>query len=137
MAIGVVMGILPTFGLGIPLAILFSIILKANRVSAVVGSMIMNPWTTPVFWGASYFIGSLILGKKAADTLRDISNLRSSGNWSAVLGKEILVPYIFGNIAVSALFGITFYFISYELVKAYRIVKMKRRMKRVNPFDPS
>lgn len=123
------MGVLPTFGLGIPLAILFAIILKANKVSAVLGSMVVNLWTAPFFWAVSYFIGSLFLGQKWAETLRDINNLRSSGEWSTVLGKEILIPYIIGNIAVAAFFGIAFYFLSYEFAKAYRRLKIKRREK--------
>lgn len=91
----------------------------------------MNPWTAPIFWGASYFIGGLILGRKGAEAMMAISNLKSSGNWSAVLGKEILVPYIFGNLAVAAIFGVASYFISYKLVITYRKVKMKRRARKI------
>ncbi len=133
MAIGVVIGVLPTFGIGIPLTILFAIIFRANRVSAVIGSMVMNPWTAPIFWGASYFIGGLFLGQKGAETMKTIVNLKSSGNWSSVLGKDILIPYMLGNLAVAAVFGIASYFISCRVVIAYRAVKMKRRMKRINP----
>ncbi|HCC68891.1 MAG TPA: DUF2062 domain-containing protein, partial [Nitrospiraceae bacterium] len=50
MAIGIALGILPTFGMGIILAIGLAFLLKANRLSAILGTVIANPWIAPFFW---------------------------------------------------------------------------------------
>ena len=52
-AIGVAMGVLPTFGLGTLFALAFAFVFRANKAASVLGSFIMNPVTTPFFWTAN------------------------------------------------------------------------------------
>src|SRR3970040_3014511 len=59
-AIGVFMGIFPTFGLGILFAIVAAYILKANRAAAVLGSFIINPLTTPILLIVSAAVGYVL-----------------------------------------------------------------------------
>ncbi|MCD6574741.1 DUF2062 domain-containing protein [Candidatus Aerophobetes bacterium] len=60
-AIGVFWGVLPTFGLAALFSIPMAVVLKANRLTAFLGTLISNPLTTPFFmlWGT--YLGNFIL----------------------------------------------------------------------------
>lgn len=112
-AIGVLMGILPTFGLGVLLSLGVAFVFRANKAAAVLGSLIMNPFTSPFFWGISAAVGSFIMREDRAELLRRLhgadgeSILKNAGWLTAV--------YMTGNIIVSAVFTV----ISYYLVKIW------------------
>lgn len=126
-SIGVALGILPTFGLGILLALVFSFLFKANKFAAVLGSMIMNPWIAPLFWTLSYMVGSMVLGNNWYQTWLDLKAFRLKEiPLSEIIGKEILWPYLLGNIIIAGLFSLIFYFLILEAVRTYRIAKAKR-----------
>jgi hypothetical protein len=71
-AIGVLCGILPTFGAGGFIAIAVAFVFRANKAAAVLGSLIMNPITTPFFWTLSVVLGSVILGEDSSSILATI-----------------------------------------------------------------
>jgi len=60
-AIGVFWGVLPTFGFAALFSIPMAVVLKANRLTAFLGTFISNPLTTPFFmlWGT--YLGNFIL----------------------------------------------------------------------------
>ncbi len=125
-AIGVFMGIFPTFGLGILFAIVAAYILKANRAAAVLGSFIMNPLTTPIFWTISAAVGSVIFWEDRALVMSSIKNhqfLNGIG-WAYVV-------FLIGNLIVSAAFSASSYFITKKWVVKHRKHKaMKMLAKR-------
>ena len=61
-AIGVAMAISPLIGTHIVLALGLSWVLRANFVAAIVGSWVINPWTAPPVWFATYYVGRLMQG---------------------------------------------------------------------------
>ncbi len=60
-AIGVFWGVLPTFGLAALFSLPTAILLKANRLTAIVGTFVSNPFTIPfyILWATQ--IGNFIL----------------------------------------------------------------------------
>src|SRR3989304_3270052 len=60
-AIGVAMGVLPTFGLGALFSLAAAFILKANKAAAVLGPFAANPLTSPFFWTLSVVVGGFIM----------------------------------------------------------------------------
>lgn len=112
-AIGVLMGILPTFGIGALLSFGLAFVFKANKAAAVLGSMIMNPFTSPFFWGVSAALGAFIMKEDYAEMLLRLrggngeSFLENAGWFTAV--------YMTGNVIVAAVFTV----ISYYLVKIW------------------
>lgn len=125
-AIGVFMGIFPTFGLGIVFAVIAAYILKANRAAAVVGSFIMNPFTTPFFWALSSAVGAVIFWEHRELVMSGIKNhhfLNGIG-WAYVV-------FLAGNLIVSAIFSALSYFITKKWVIGHRRHKaMKMLAKR-------
>jgi len=128
LALGVVLGVLPTFGLGIIMAIFLAGALKVNRTSAVLGTLVMNPWTATFFWAASYLIGSLVLGYNLSETIGVIKNIKSHSDlWGNILAQRLLLPYIVGNMLVSAGSAAFVYVAGLYSVRIYREARRKNR----------
>lgn len=126
-ALGVVLGILPTFGLGVVAAIILAGYLKLNKASAVIGTLIMNPWTSPFFWALSYLAGSLLLGYNLQETVALIKYLKTHEDvWKNLLAQRLLLPYIIGNIIITAGSAATSYIACLYAVKAYKRARSKR-----------
>ncbi len=121
-AIGVMMGILPTFGLGIVLSLILAFILRANKAAAVLGSLIMNPITTTFFWTLSAFVGSVIFWEDTQLILEEAKNgnLLHSVGWATVV-------YLVGNAVVTFVFTTATYYIVKREVERHRAKKARRR----------
>jgi len=61
-AVGVWLGVFPTFGLAGPVAYVLAWIFRFNKAGALAGAAIMNPLTSPVFWAASAMLGAAFTG---------------------------------------------------------------------------
>jgi len=131
LAVGAFLGVFPTFGLGILIALALAIAFKFNKAAAILGSLIMNPLTTPFFWTASSVLGALLVNRDWHHTLKtfqafsahlNLRDLATREGWSFILkglGTGIYV-YFLGNILISLVLAIIFYFAGLHLTKAYR-----------------
>ncbi len=120
-AIGVMMGILPTFGLGIILSIIFAFIFRANKAAAVLGSLIMNPVTSTFFWTLSALVGSVVFWEDSRLILENLKN----GSFLDGVGWATVV-YLVGNAIVTAVFTTATYYLVKKEVERHRIKKAKR-----------
>ncbi len=114
-ALGVFLGVFPTFGLGIPLSLLLASLLRWNRVSAVLGSLVMNPLTTPFFWSLSGTVGAALF---RAD-VRNVLLAARNGDRLKSLTTGALV-YLAGNTVVALVFATAGYFLAVRWVVLYR-----------------
>lgn len=108
-SIGVFIGIFPTFGFGGILVVLISYIFKLNYVAGLLGTFIMNYFTSPFFWTLSYFIGDLIFSGKL-----------EWKNFSRQTFKSFALSYLVGNIIVSTIFSLIAYYLVKKIVTSYR-----------------
>lgn len=114
-AVGVFLGIFPTFGVGTPLALLIASLLRWNRIAAVLGSLVMNPFTTPFFWTLSGSLGAAIFRVDAKKVLQSVGN----GERMKSLSEAALI-YLTGNTLIALAGAVVSYFVSRKLVMAYR-----------------
>lgn len=124
-AIGVCMGILPTFGIGGFIAFGVAFLLKANKAAAVIGTFIMNPVTSAFFWSMSMVVGSLVLGENynhMVSKFKGESFLAGAG-W-------VYIVFLTGNTLITALFTVSSYYITKRAVLRHRKVKAERRLRR-------
>lgn len=124
-ALGVFLGVFPTFGLGIPIALLLSSMFRWNRVSALLGSLVMNPLTTPFFWTLSGSLGAAIFRVDAGKVLKSVQDgerLRS-----LTVGAGI---YLAGNVIIALVSAVISYFLAVRAVTLYRKKRRERRRKR-------
>lgn len=110
-AIGVTVGILPTFGFGALILGAMAVIIRFNIFSAIVGTLINNPLFVPFWVASSYKVGEIITKIGI-----DISGKSIIQN---ILGFGI--SYLIGNVVLSIICGFISYFIMYLLVETYRV----------------
>ncbi len=108
-SIGVFIGIFPTFGVGGILVILISYIFKLNYLAGLLGTFIMNYFTSPFFWALSYFVGNFILTGRVEWKGFERGNL-----------KNFAISYLVGNLIIAAIFSVISYFIVKKIVVTYR-----------------
>jgi len=125
-AIGVAMGVLPTFGLGILLSLAAAFVLKANKAASVLGSFIMNPVTSPFFWTASLVAGSLLTGN---DYHTIYAKAKTNGFMTGA-GEATLV-FMAGNVVITAVTTIASYYLVKDAVIKHRLRKAKKREKKL------
>ena len=131
LALGVALGVLPTFGLSIVLAIFLAGFLRVNRVSAIVGTLAGMPWVAPFFWAVSYLVGSLILGSHLHETVQLVKGLKThSDMWRNLLEQRLILPYIIGNVLVTAAVSASAYLAGLYAVRTYRKAKRLARASR-------
>lgn len=114
-SLGIFLGVFPTFGIAIPIAYLLASLFRFNRASAVVGSLIMNPVTTPFFWSVSATVGGVIFSEDA----RVILKMWEGGDRLGTFSRATVI-YLVGNLIVSAVVALGGYFFALNAVRVYR-----------------
>jgi uncharacterized protein (DUF2062 family) len=118
-ALGIFIGMSPTMGIQMPIAVFFAALLKWSKISAVFGVWITNPFTSPFIYGLTYLVGARVLGLEA------IIELPDELTWSTV--KELLknAPVLMGALTVGGIIvglplAFLSYFFSYAAVNRYQ-----------------
>ena len=140
-ALGIFIGMTPTMGIQMPIAVFFAAMLKWSKISAAFGVWITNPFTSPFIYGFTYIVGAKVLELKATLTLPE------DFSWSIV--KELLenAPVIFGTMTIGGILigfplAVLSYYLSFAAVNKYqqsvkekvavqkaRLVKAKEKVK--------
>ena len=116
MALGLLLGMTPTFGVQMALAVFLAALFKENKVAAVLGVWITNPLTAPFIYAMNYNLGLLILGKTnggfdaATHNLSDL--LKAS--------MDIFLPLWVGGFVAGIIVAIVGYFVTLRMVMLYR-----------------
>ncbi|HBU70058.1 MAG TPA: hypothetical protein DEE98_06690 [Elusimicrobia bacterium] len=96
-SVGAFLGVFPTFGAGTVLAVALCAVFRLNYVSAIAGSFIvMNPLTTPFFWGLSALAGGLIFSRDSKMIIEAVRN----GHFYGEIGSITMI-YLTGSMVVS------------------------------------
>lgn len=106
MALGLFVGMTPTFGIQMILALLFAFILRQNKIAALVGVWITNPLTAPIIYGVQYEVGRVLLGLSHPERAIQFNYETLSS-----LGWQVASPLCLG----SAVIGIPVALIGYAL----------------------
>jgi uncharacterized protein (DUF2062 family) len=124
-SLGVFLGVFPTFGIGIPLSVLFASIFRWNRISAVLGSLVMNPLTTPFFWTLSGTLGAAIFRVNVKNVMMSIRNGERLHSLSYGAGI-----YLTGNTIIALVTAVLSYFLALRAVTLYRKKRRERKQRR-------
>lgn len=122
-ALGIFIGMTPTLGLQMPLAVFFAFLFKENKLAAALGVWITNPVTAPVIYGLQYESGRLLLG------LPRVGLPELTYESLKAMGGEVLLPLCLGSL----IFGIACSALSYALTlravplfKAWKVPRWPR-----------
>ncbi len=124
-ALGIFIGMTPTFGFQMAIALFFAYLLKENRLAAILGVWITNPVTAPVIYSIEYEMGRILLSLPRA-------SLPAEFTWGAYadLGWDILYPLWVGGTLAGVILGALAYFVTLRMVpivKTWRIQRWPRR----------
>ncbi len=129
LALGVFSGFTP--GIGLLTALFLALILRANRASAILGTLITNTWTSFLTFILSIKIGSAIMGISWKEVYVPwvllIKDFHFKGLFNLSVTRVIL-PVALGYLVVAAFFGILTYLITI-LILSFRKNEDKSRIK--------
>ena len=124
--IGIAVGLSPFLGLHTVLALLLAFFLRLNKLDVLLGTLIMNPWTFPVYFPAAAFLGRWITGIRVPRVvLPHPTQLLRPDVWreQAEWLRPLLVVWGVGATIAAAVGGLaTFY-----LVRAFIVIHRRRR----------
>ncbi|TRZ50341.1 DUF2062 domain-containing protein [bacterium] len=129
MAIGIFVGITPTFPFHTILAIGLAYILRASKAAAAIGVWIGNPLTIPFIYMGSYKTGALILG-----TSLPFDAKYTTFTELTKLGLDATIALLTGGAIIGILPAVAAYFITRRLVKKFR---SRRRLLTNNQEKPA
>ncbi len=127
-ACGAAISFTPFLGLHFIISAALAWIIRANMISAAIGTLVGNPWTFPLIWTATYNTGAPMMGIDAI-----------SVDWTAVLLnpsenlEPVFMPLVVGSVPLGIVVWVIFYFLIKKLIdkqKAKRLEQISHRAKR-------
>jgi uncharacterized protein (DUF2062 family) len=120
-ALGIFIGMTPTFGFQMVIALFFAWILKENKIAALIGVWVTNPITAPFIYAGQYETGRILLGM-------DRSSFPTEFTFEAFknMGHDILVPLCLGSLLHALLWSVIAYALILRFIPSLRVAKLKR-----------
>lgn len=115
MAIGVFVGVTPTFPLHTLLALGLAVAVRGSKRAASLAVWFGNPLTMPFFYYGSFRAGSALLGRPLGLELHD-------GSWSELLqmGADAAIAMLAGGAIIAIVPAVLAYALTYWCVRKYR-----------------
>ncbi len=124
MALGIFIGMTPTFGFQMAIAIFFAFLLSENKLAAAVGVWITNPFTAPFIYALEYESGRVLLGMPRANLPEELTFAAFK-----TLGWEVMAPLALGSLLYGIVCGILAYAMTLRMipvVKTWHIPRWPR-----------
>jgi uncharacterized protein (DUF2062 family) len=118
LGVGVFLGILP--GTGPLAALIAATFLRVNKVSAVLGALLTNTWTSLLTIILSIKVGASIMHLNWHDLYTQWQMLIKNFHWRSLFELsflEILIPVLTGYLVISATLGLIAYFVSLTILQ--------------------
>lgn len=120
LAVGVFAAFTPFFGFHLVLAIILAYLIAGNIAAAALGTALANPVTIPFIWGGTYEVGRLIVNEHSgAETVPLTEIFDSQLSW-AELWQPVVMPMLFGSLAMGLISATVVYIIARWATIAYR-----------------
>ncbi|PLX17451.1 MAG: hypothetical protein C0601_07785 [Candidatus Muiribacterium halophilum] len=128
-AIGVFIGIMPTFGVASILSITVAIALNLPKLPCFLGTLISNPWTTPLFYMVSLKIGNFFLKTEFTSVKSIISDVLNAPkeSWHAL---KVFIPLNLGGLFIAIPIAVLIYYLVLGFLIELKIIKEKKRKKK-------
>lgn len=128
-SLGIFIGMTPTLGFQMIIAVFMAMLLRENKIAAAVGVWISNPVTAPFIYAAEYETGRFIL---------DMPHIHFPEQLTAEsinqFGYDLLVPMCVGSLVYGILLGAVCYAMVLRLLpslKTWRVPRWPRPFKRI------
>ena len=125
LALGVFIGMTPTMGIQTPLALFAAMLLKENKLAALIGVWISNPMTFIPIYTFNFKVGKYILGTS------DLKMPKFTSIQEFMeLGHDFILPLIIGSFIVAIISAAISYFIFLYIFTAIKLEKDKIKQRR-------
>jgi uncharacterized protein len=121
MALGIFIGMTPTFGFQMAIAVFCAWLLRENKLAAAIGVWITNPLTAPFIYALEYESGRVLLGMARLHLPAKLTfaTLRT-------LGWQVVLPLCFGSLLYALVSGALAYSLTLRLVPLLRKWRIPR-----------
>lgn len=122
--IGIFLGILP--GTGPIAALTVALILRVNRASALIGSLISNTWVSLLTFILAVKLGSSMFGVQWQQVLQESAGFFEKFSWQGLFSlslTRVFLPIIAGYLVISFLLGLVSYLIILPLLSKAKALK--------------
>ena len=126
LALGIFIGMTPTMGIQMPIAFFFAMLLKENKIAAVLGVWISNPATFIPLYTFNFQVGKYLLGTSDLK-MPDFSSLREV----MALGHDFLLPLVVGSLVAGVVVSTISYPIFLNLFRAIKAEREKLKRQRI------
>lgn len=121
MALGLFVGMTPTFGVQMFLALLLAFVLRQNKIAALIGVWNTNPLTAPFIYGMEYEVGRVLLGLPHPD-----ATLEFSLDAMRELGWLLASPLCLGSLVLGVPVALVGYALTLHFIPVMRQWKIPR-----------
>ncbi len=121
MALGLFIGMTPTFGIQMLLALLFAFLLRQNKIAALIGVWNTNPLTAPIIYGMEYEVGRVLLGLPHPDAA-----ISFTYGTLQELGWLVATPLCLGSLVVGIPVALIGYALTLHLIPVMRQWRIPR-----------
>jgi uncharacterized protein len=126
-ACGVAVSVTPFIGFHLIGTFFLAWLVRGNYLAGAIGTLAGNPWTLPFIWVATYKLGIVLLGARAAQIPR-------VHDWSSATfladAQAIFWPMVVGGLPLAVLAGLATYFPLVRVIAAYQEARARRRQSR-------
>lgn len=121
-ACGSMVSFTPLLGLHFVLAVVFSYLLRANYIAALIGTIVGNPISFPFIWGLIYKVGVFVVD-------RSDNNLSPNINFETIINQtyDIFIPMLVGGAVLAIPVWVLTYFITYSFVSSFKKARIKKQ----------
>lgn len=120
-ALGIFIGMTPTFGVQMALAVFFAFLLRENKLAAILGVWISNPLTAPFIYALEYEAGRVLLGMDRVHVIQEFTfQALTSFGW------EVFLPLWVGGVMLGAACAVICYSLTLRLLPSVQGVRLPR-----------
>lgn len=130
-ACGLAVSFTPLVGLHLLIALGLAWALRASLLASIIGTLAVNPWTAPVVWFSTYYVGTLLLPGEASAGLglskfvaMFVAMTEAALKFDLVLFERavwpLFLPMMVGSLPVGLLVGFVTYFALEPVIRAFQ-----------------
>jgi len=121
LALGLFIGMTPTFGVQMFIALVAALLFRQNKIAAVIGVWNTNPLTAPFIYGLEYEIGRVLLGLPHPKMAIEFSYATMQE-----LGWQVVAPLCLGSIVLGIPVALIGYSLTLRFVPSMRQWRIPR-----------
>lgn len=127
LVLGIIIGFQPFLGFQMICALIIASIFEYSKLAAVIGTYVSNPFTMPIIYPFTYYIGSKILTLKPQKINFSFSGLKDILQSS----PEIFAAMALGGLILSLPFIYPSYKLAHSTILRYRARKKKKFLTKI------